>query len=299
MGRWSLIFLQGGIDQGISPIGQQLIAHINTWRESIIGNIPKIIIASVVLGIALVLDDRVQRAVERIVGLDADRRELARLLGRVARYGVLVAAVVIILGIFQQTAIVASFIASLGIAGLVIAFALQDITKNFAAGVLLLILRPFRLDDYIKVRDFEGTVTDISLRATALRTSDGTQVLVPNADVYISTITNLTHYHRRRHHVSLQVPAALPLQSVQQRLLAALHDMPELGEEAAPGIVATALEAGEVTLDVRFWLPSHTPDEAEHISAVIERLRDLALQFKAEAQLADAVPDSDGVADES
>ncbi len=220
----------------VRTIGEQLTAQVLAWRDDLIGNIPKIVVALIILLVALGIDDRVQRAVERIVGRDVERRELARLLGRSARYGVLVAALIIVLAIFEQTAIVASFVASLGIVGLVIAFALQDITKNFAAGVLLLILRPFRLDDRIKVRDFEGRVVDISLRATTLHTGDGTEVLVPNADVYTSPITNLTRYPQRRHHVALTVPATLPVEPVRQRLETALRAMPDLSRDPQPEV---------------------------------------------------------------
>ncbi len=274
MGAWFLMLLQ--IDDDIRTIGQELAV----W---LLENTPRILGALIVLALALWIDDRVQGTVERIVGRDAERRELARLLGRTARFGVLLLALIVVLAIFKQTAIVASFMASLGIAGLVLAFALQDITKNLAAGVLLLILRPFRLDDQIKVRDFEGTVADISLRATALRTVDGTEVLLPNADVYTSPITNLTRYSQRRHHVALSLPATLPIEPTRQRLEAALRAMPGLEYEPQPEVVATTLEGDAVTLDVRFWLPSDVPDAPIHISAVIEQLRSLVAQIKDEA----------------
>jgi small conductance mechanosensitive channel len=279
------------INNDIRTIGQQLTVQLIAWRNTIIENIPSIIIALIVLALAFTLNDRAQRAVERLVGRDEDRRELARLLGRVARFGVLFAAVVIILAIFNQTAIVASFVASLGIAGLVIAFALQDITKNFAAGVLLLILRPFRLNDRIKVRDFEGRVLDISLRATTLRTSDGIEVLVPNADVYTSPIINLTRYDERRYHVTLSVPSTTPLPSVKQRIQTTLQSLPSLGEGPPPEVVATGVEDDTVALDVRFWLPSDIPNADTHVSTVIEQLRAVVTQIKAETEQAAAASD--------
>lgn len=245
------------------------------WRESVLKNIPNMAQALVVIVIAFLIDERAQRGVERLVGLRNGQRELARLLGRMARIAVLVLAALYVLSVFKQTQLVTSFIASLGIAGLVIAFALQDITKNFAAGVLLLILRPFRLDDRIKVKDFEGVVTDISLRATSLRTSDGEEVLVPNADVYSSPITNLTRYQSRRFHVTLTVPASAPIERIRQHLEQSLRQVQELDEEPLPQVVVTSVSADSATYDVQYWLPAHSKDIAQTQTQVITRLNTL------------------------
>lgn len=273
-------------------LGAQIGCVAEGWRVTLLQNIPGILMALVVLVIALLIDERVQRGVERLIGLRNGQRELARLLGRMARIAVLVFALLIIVSIFRLTAVVTSFVASLGIAGLVIAFALQDITKNFAAGVLLLILRPFRLDDRIKVKDFEGVVTDISLRATSLRTSDGEEVLVPNADVYGSPITNLTRYPRRRYHVALELPATLPIEPARQRLEAALREVPGLEREPAPEVVITASSGASLTVDARYWLPSNSPDAAKIMTQVVERLHLLIERLK--AQVAQHAADQPG-----
>jgi small-conductance mechanosensitive channel len=272
----------------LPTLEQQFSCVTASWRATLLQHVPNILIALVVLVVALLLDDRVQRAVERLVGLRNGQRELARLLGRMARAAVLLFALLIIVSIFQLTAVVTSFVASLGIVGLVLAFALQDITKNFAAGVLLLILRPFRLDDRIKVKDFEGVVTDISLRATSLLTSDGEEVLVPNADVYGSPIVNLTRYPRRRYHIALELPATLPVEPVRQRLEAALRELPGLERDPAPEVVVTAATGATLTLDARYWLPSTSPEAAAIMTQAVERLHGLVERLKAQVAERDA-----------
>ncbi len=267
----------------MDSIGQELLVSVEHWRQTIIINIPNILIALVVLIVALLLDDRAQRAVEQMVGRRQGQRELARLLGRMARFAVLILALLYILSIFKLTTLVTSFVASLGIAGLVIAFALQDITKNFAAGVLLMLLRPFRLDDTIKVKEFEGRVMDISLRATTLRTADGEEVLVPNADVYTTSIVNLSRYERRRHRVPLTVPASLPSEPVRQRLEAALREIQGLEHDPAPQVVVTALAAESVTMEAQYWLPSQAHDAAHLRTIVIERMQRLLEALKQRA----------------
>ncbi len=264
----------------MDKFSQDLMISAEHWRQVIINNIPNILMALVVLIIALLLDDRAQRAVERLVGMRNNQRELGRLLGRMARFTVLILALLFILSLFKLNTLVTSFVASLGIAGLVIAFALQDITKNFAAGVLLLLMRPFRLDDRIKVKEFEGVVSDISLRATTLRTSDGEEVLVPNADVYTSTITNLTRYARRRYHVHVSVPSTFPAEPVRQRLEGVLRQVAGLEQDPPPHVVITSLTADGVDMDAQYWLLSESKDAPQIKSHVIERMQQVVEGLK-------------------
>ncbi len=83
--------------------------------------------------------------------------------------------------------------AVVGVAGLALSLAIQDILKNFFSGVYLLLERPFRVGDVIKVKDQQGIVEHIGVRTTALRTVENVQVLVPNAIVFAEVVANQTH----------------------------------------------------------------------------------------------------------
>ncbi|GAC1358842.1 MAG: hypothetical protein NVS4B8_27680 [Herpetosiphon sp.] len=231
------------------------------WGQSLVTAIPRLLQSLVVVALVLFFAGRLQGGVERIVGRRG-QRELARLLGRLVRLGVLMLGLVFVLAIFQQTGIVASFIASLGIFGLVVAFALQDITKNFAAGVLLLVQRPFGLDDRIKVGLHEGIVTDINLRAMSLRTNDGHEVLIPNTEVYAGPITNLSRYAVRRITIPFSLPRMVEAEAALPRLEAALKDSGvvdrTIAVEHPPLVVLTGLGKDEVTGQAMFWIAAHT-----------------------------------------
>ncbi|MFN8404567.1 MAG: mechanosensitive ion channel, partial [Anaerolineales bacterium] len=100
---------------------------------------------------------------------------------------------------------VTAFLAGLGIVGFTIGFALQDVMKNFTAGVILLIQKPFSVGEVIGVKEFDGTVLAINLRTTELKALDGRLVSVPNADVLSNPIVNYTRAERRRVDVSVGV----------------------------------------------------------------------------------------------
>jgi small-conductance mechanosensitive channel len=196
-------------------------------------------------------------------------REIGDLLARMARIAILLIGTLIVLGQLGLGSAVLSFVAGLGIAGIVIGFALQDIVKHFAAGVLLLMLRPFRIGDEIQVGAFEGRVQDVQLRATILKTENGNEVLIPNADVYNSALVNLSRYELRRRTVTLKIPEQLDLARVRAALTQALAEVPGVAANPAPSVVATGLDGAVVTIETRFWVDERAADPDTATTGVI------------------------------
>jgi small conductance mechanosensitive channel len=120
------------------------------------------------------------------------------LIKRVLLISWIIITILFILGILGVNP--AGLIAVFGAVGLAFSLAMQDILKNFFSGVYLLLERPFRVGDTIKVKDQTGVVENIGVRTTQLRTVDNVQVLVPNATVFGEVVANHTY----------QVPAAPP-----------------------------------------------------------------------------------------
>lgn len=127
---------------------------------------------------------------------------LKPLLASLARYGVLILTLILVLGQFGvQTT---SLIAIMGAAGLAIGLAIQGTLSNVAAGVMLLVLRPFRVGQFVEIGNQQGTVREIGLFTTILMTRDLVYVSLPNASIFGSIIINYTREPRRR--VSFNVP---------------------------------------------------------------------------------------------
>lgn len=127
-------------------------------------------------------------------GLD---QTIARFFGGVIRYGILAIVLVMVLGQFGvQTA---SILAALGAIGLAIGLALQGTLQNIAAGIMLLVLRPFRVGEYISAGDVVGTVEEIGLFTTELKTYDGLYVMAPNSTLWNTPVTNFSRLKSRMH----------------------------------------------------------------------------------------------------
>jgi small-conductance mechanosensitive channel len=90
----------------------------------------------------------------------------------------------------------AGLLAVAGAVGLAFSLAVQDILKNFFSGIYLLLERPFRVGDTIRVKDQEGVVENVGVRTTQLRTDDNVQILVPNATIFAEVVSNRTHARR-------------------------------------------------------------------------------------------------------
>lgn len=179
---------------------------------------------------------------------DAGVQEIVR---RLTRWGVMILGGV--LAAEQVIPNATSLLAGLGIAGFTIGFALQDVAKNLIAGVLLLVQRPFEIGDTIEVSDFTGSVLDIKLRTTDIRTIDGRFVTIPNADVFVNPITNFTRAPSRRMEVNAGLSYRTDLRLAEEIALQALEQVDGLLEDPPPEIIFRALGENEIQFVAYFW----------------------------------------------
>src|SRR5262249_3279177 len=160
------------------------------WYQHTFDFVPNLLLIALIVATTLIISRRTQGLVQRLVGRTQAPPGVVDLLGRLARIGILALGLTLVLQQLGWSQAALGFLAGLGIVGIAIGFAIQDIVKQFAAGVLLLMLRPFSIGDNVKIGTFEGHVTQVQLRATVLKTANGDEVLIPNADVYTTAITN-------------------------------------------------------------------------------------------------------------
>jgi len=170
-------------------------------------------------------------------------------------------------------------VGGLGIAGIALAFALQDILENFIAGVLLQIQRPFTYGDQILVHDHEGTVQTIDTRLTTILTPAGETVKIPSATVIKSDITNYTQRGSRRTTLPVGVAYGTDLKAAQRVLLEAVANAEGVLTSPQPEAYLEGFGDSSIDFAVRFW---HKPSIADFWAARS------AVAFEVEAGLAEA-----------
>jgi small conductance mechanosensitive channel len=190
-------------------------------------------IVLVVFTVAWLLAGWAQRAIVGAFGrathVDAT---LVRFLASAARYGLLVASLVSCLSAFGINA--TSFAAVLGAAGIAIGLAFQGTLSNFAAGLMLLLFRPFRVGDSIKAGAYSGTVKALELFSTVLVTADNRRVVLPNSALSNQPLENVTYYPTRRAEVLLPFPLRANVAQLLPRLIERAQALPHVHEAPAP-----------------------------------------------------------------
>ncbi len=218
--------------------------------------LPKLTVALVMFLLSLYVAKLAEKTVARTLKSRNVDPELSLLMSHIARWSVVAFGTVVALQ--QVNFDVSSFIAGLGIVGFALSFAFQDIAKNFIAGVLLLVQQPFDIGDGIEVSGVGGTVTDIEVRSTTLRTWDGRHVIIPNADVYAGTITNYTRSPRRRISVEVGVAYDTDLEKATAILLETISAPDSVLDDPAPQVVFNTFGGSSIDCTIYFWIETTT-----------------------------------------
>ncbi len=208
-------------------------------------------------------DPRPHRCRDRAVYLPEGRRVLKKtktdtaivsFVGSLAYVIILVFAVLAALAKFGiQTT---SFVAVLGAAGFAIGFALQGSLANFAAGVLILVLRPYKIGDYVQGAGVAGTVKDIELFTTELATVDNVKIIVPNGKLFGDVIQNVSGYDTRRVDLVIGISYGSSIKEAYDAVKNILDEDERVLPDPAPQIAVSELADSSVNLVVRPWVKS-------------------------------------------
>lgn len=238
--------------------------------ESAITIIPRALAAILVIGLFWFIAAFVRRFMRFVFRRVVEDLTVENLIKQVAYYTIWILGLIVAadaLGFDPQTVIT-----GLGITGLALGFALKDILSNFVSGLLLLVLRPFKLGDQIVVGETEGNVERIELRATQIRTYDGRVVLVPNAEVFTSRITNNTAQPVRRGSVELFLGYDSDLQTATRVIREATQSAEGVMAEPPASVRVQELGQDDIIVEVRFWTDSRRSDFVLTTSEVRERI---------------------------
>jgi small conductance mechanosensitive channel len=148
----------------------------------------------------------------------------------------------------------ASLIAVIGAAGLAVGLALQGSLANFAAGVMVIIFRPYRIGDYVEAGGVSGTVEDVQIISTELSTPDNRKIIVPNGQMMSGAVVNYSAHATRRVDLTVGVGYDDDIDTVRRVLESVVADDPRVLSEPAPNIRMNAMGDSSITWIVRPWV---------------------------------------------
>jgi len=244
----------------VSETLQELLADFLTF-------VPDLLAALVIFVAGLYMAGLLTNIVRKAMERRKTDPELILFFAQVTRWTVVV--LVLVISLEQIGFDLTAFLAGLGILGFTIGFALQDVSKNFFAGLLLLLEQPFNIGDVIEVSDFIGEVANIELRATELYTFDGQNVIIPNADVFTSPIKNYSLFDKRRIELKSGVSYDSDLEKARQVAVEAISKVDGVLGDPAPRLIFDNLGGSTVDFTLFYWVDLANADYQESIDGGI------------------------------
>lgn len=244
------------------------------WFQQLVLLLPNLLIALLILVATWFAARLVRRLTVRLLPRVSRHATLNNLLSTLAYLGVLLLGVFFTLEVLSLNKTVTSLLAGVGIVGLALGFAFQDIAANFISGVIIAAQRPFSVGDVIQTDAYFGTIESINLRTMDLRQTTGELVRVPNRKVFENAVINFSVTSRRRVDVNCGVGYDADLEQVRALVLEAMQGFPHLLTDRPVEVMFTAFGDSAITFVLRFWIPyRRQTDYVEATSEAIMRIK--------------------------
>ena len=233
---------------------EKITGKVETWWDTFLSMLPNMAVAVVLFIIFLVSAKAIQKVFLRLFRRSSANKALENLFGTIVYYVVLGTGLFIILEVLQLDKAVTSLLAGVGVVGLALGFAFQDIAANFVSGIILAFRTPFHIGNIVKISDFMGTVTRTNLRVTVIKTFQGQEVYIRNKDVLQSPIQNFTILGQRRIDLAVGVSYGDDLQKVENLVIKTLKELD--GVIRHEDMIFTYTEFGDssINFEIKFWI---------------------------------------------
>ncbi len=219
--------------------------------EMTVGFVPKLLVAILILWVGMKLAKMVRKLIVKALERRNAEPSLKSFLGSLV--DVLLKAMIIIMAMDVVGIKATSFIALLGAMGLAIGMALQGTLQNFAGGVIILLMKPFKVGDYIECGQFKGYIQEIRIFHTVMRPFNGRTIVIPNSELSNKSLINHTKEENIRLDVVASVAYGSDLEKVKEVLMEVINNEPLIQTEPKAPIVAVS-ELGNSSVDLSMWM---------------------------------------------
>ncbi len=250
-----------------------VVDGVETVVRGVLAQLPQILLAIVVFVVFLLIGRAVAGITRRSLSATTDRdASFLDVMGRLAKALTIFVGMLVALVIAVPSIDLATLIGGLGISSIAIGFAFKDILQNTLAGLLLLFRQPFEVGDQIEVQGLTGAVEAITIRETWLKTFDGQRILIPNSDVYSSSVRVQTAYPMKRVAVVVGVDYYADLARAQQIAVDVVSSIEGVEQDPPVEALYTELGTSTVNFDVRYWAASRQLDARRVQDRVVQAL---------------------------
>jgi small-conductance mechanosensitive channel len=264
----------------ISEPIEKITSKVFSWWDAFVEMVPNMLVGLILLILFVVLAKFARKVFIKIFQKSSDNKAIENLFSTIIYYAVIGLGFFIILGILQLDKAVTSLVAGVGVIGLALGFAFQDIAANFISGIILAFKKPFLVGDIIEVQGLMGTVSRINLRATVVNTFQGQVVYVPNKDVLSNPIFNYTILGERRIDLGCGISYGDDLQKVEDLVVKTIKNI--TGVIRHEDMIFTYKEFGDssINFEIKFWIKF--PENPSYLSMRSSAIKEIKAAFDKE-----------------
>jgi small conductance mechanosensitive channel len=249
----------------ISAFVAILIEKPQAWLAALITSLPNLVVAVIAILVFGFSSRWVKRATTGVLARVTRNGQIAELLGNLSRFAMITAGIFIALELLHLDKTVTSLLAGIGVIGLALGFAFQDIAANFMAGFIMAIKRPFEIGDLVDVSGQRGRVKQLDMRSTELETPDGLSVIVPNNAIFQNAIVNYTRTNTRRLDIPVGTAYGDSMTGVREAVTEAVRSVPHRERSRDVEVFFESFGDFSINFVARVWLEK--ADELTYLTA--------------------------------
>ncbi len=231
-----------------------LLSKLENWGEHLILMLPNLAVALILLIITFVVARFIRNGLDKVISRISHSAALNNLISTILYIALLGIGFFFVLSVLQLDRVVVSLLAGVGIVGLALGFAFQDIAANFISGIIIAVQKPFGVGDMIETNDYFGVIERVSLRTLDIRKPSGELVKLPNKMVFENPVTNFSSSGIRRLDLDVGVSYGEDLERVQQIVIEALQDVKNRVKTRDIEVMYDAFNDSSIDFKARFWI---------------------------------------------
>lgn len=251
------------MDQIIQDLSKEWIKYYDAFIEIL----PKLLVGIVAFIIFIIISSFIKRKIMVFISKKIDDPLLGNFLRRILQTTIYILATLLFLSIIGKTGLVTSILGVAGISAFVIGFAFKDIGENFLAGVIMAFKRPFRLGDTIESQGISGSIVGLNLRDTHVKTFDGKDVYIPNAQILKSPLFNYTIDGYIRQDFQIEIDYNSDIKKAITIIKDCLDQKEHIVKDVKSSFISIdSLKPSGINLIVRYWINTFDAKEAGYVT---------------------------------
>ena len=232
---------------------------LQQWYVHFIKMLPNILLAIVIMIIAVYAAKAFRGLTKKLINRINGKPSGSYLISTIVYLTIIFLGLFFALDVLQLDKAVSSLLAGAGILGLALGFAFQDLSSNFISGIYITFKKPFEVGHTVETNKFIGTIEDIQLRSTTIRTFSGLHLMIPNKDIFQNPMINYSLTPSRRIELNFAIAFESDLEKVVELSKAAVEKIDYLFKDKPVEVYYTDIGDGAIKISVWLWISNHLP----------------------------------------